>query len=169
MKQRFAEGTPIMFRKKDDPKAKWTQGTVCSTRLVAPDGAVWRPYNHAIEDAIMGYNVFNPDDRTTWTGNFGVPIDEFEYYIEAAGRNPRRSCWQGDVEITEVHELQLLAYDLGLDENDTDIGVRLDGSRLSCEENTNWADRATLVVSTHEGSRIAINVLRLMLMAIHTS
>ena len=161
MKQRFTVGAHIMAREKKDPKAKWGEATVLGTCLLGPDGQPWRHYKHTVEEAIMSYTVFTPSMEDRY-GSYGMGVDEHRYWIESAGPKPHRSWWDGDVEITELHELQLFLIDFGLDGLDTDIMADIERGRLSNELGTDHDDHARIVVEPRRGSRITINTLRLM-------
>lgn len=167
MKQRFTVGAHIMARDKNDPKAKWGEATVYGTKLMAPDGTSWRHYKHTVEEAIMQYRVFTPSMEERF-GAYGMDIDEHRYWIEAAGPKPHRSCWDGDVEITELHELQLFLIDFELDGTDTDLMADIERGRLSNELGTDHDGHARIVVEPRRGSRITINTLRLMQLGAHT-
>lgn len=167
MKQQFTVGANIMAREKENKQGKWAECTVYATRLVAPDGNPWRPDRYSVEEAVMGYTVFNEASELRY-GNFGVEINELTHFIAAAGRNPYRPCWDGDVEITELHELQLFLHDFDLDGTDTDIIAQANAGRLSGTLGTDHDQHARLLIEPRSGSRISINVLRLMHLPVQT-
>jgi hypothetical protein len=163
VKQQFKPGDKLLVRLKDD-KAMWVETTVHTARLVAPDGQTWRHDRYHLDDAIMGYTVYVESEQPFQYGKYGVDVSEHTHYIEAAGPNRHRSCWTGDVEITERHELQLYCYDFELDGTDTDAVAHLTGgTRLGTpEQGTEHATFSTLAIDGRPGSRVSINALRLM-------
>lgn len=168
MKQRFTVGAQIMAREKKDPNGKWGEATVLGTKLLAPDATPWRHTEHSVENAVMQYTVFTPTTDVKY-GTYGIDINEHEHWIEAAGAKPHRPCWDGDVEITEKHELQLFLIDFGLDGTDTDIVTELTRGYLANEMGTDHDGHSRIVIEPRSGSRITINTLRLMQMGVHTS
>lgn len=167
MKQRFTVGAHVMARQKNETKAKWGEATVYATKLMAPDGTPWRHDKHTIEEAIMQYRVFTPSTEERF-GSYGMDIDEHRFWIESAGPKPHRSCWDGDVEITELHELQLFLIDFELDGTDSDIIAQFEQGRLANKLGTNHAEHARLVIEPRRGSRITINTLHLMQLGAQT-
>jgi hypothetical protein len=161
MKQRFTVGAHIMARDKNDPKAKWGTATVFATQLLAPDGTPWRHDEYTVEEAIMQYKVFTPSTKVEY-GRYGMEVDEHRFWIETAGPKPYRSCWDGEVEIMELHELQLFLIDFDLDGTDTDLMADIERGRLSSTLGTDHDGHARIVVEPRRGSRITINTLRLM-------
>lgn len=169
MKRQFKPGDKLLVRLKEDD-AEWAEAVVHTARLVAPGGDTWRHDRYQIGDAIMGYTVYAESEQPFRHGRYGIDINESTHYIEAAGANPYRPCWSGEVEISERHELQLLCYDFELDGTDNDALAHLSGAgRLGLpEKGTEHAGFATLTVQARPGSRVSINVLRLMRLGIHT-
>jgi hypothetical protein len=167
MKQRFNTGDEVLVRSKNEPAARWAQGTVYKTWLVAPDGSQWRHDRYRVDESIMGYTLVNEKTDPRY-GTYGVEVTEKDFYVEAAAPNPYRPCWNGNVEVTQIHELQLFVHDFGLDGTDTDLIAALEGAQLSTDLGTEHAGHARIVVPIASRARVSFNVLRLMLQAAQT-
>lgn len=167
MKQQFKPGDTVMVRSKDKPTDRWARGMVYAARLVAPTGDPWRNDRYSVDEAVMGYTLVNEGTDMRYGGS-GVEVNEKTHDIEPGTPNPYRPCWHGDVEVTEIHELQLFCHDFGLDGTDTDLIAQLEGAQLSTEQGTEHAGHARIVVPVGSRARVSFNVLHLMLQAAQT-